>query len=175
MQMCLHICFPVPGFLGDPAEIRPEMSRNICVLHHVLQPLNMMFPTHWSAALQVHCSAHNRWCCFLSKTASMYSLCRSDVFYCLLLCFPVLCHPSTEHRQFGDARDRVTVHLLGVMECNAMQALTHVVRALERLHSCGYCHRDVNPGSILRRPNQHDWTLTDLGRTEKTGATCIGS
>ena len=25
---------------GDPAEIRPEMSRDICVLHHVLQPLN---------------------------------------------------------------------------------------------------------------------------------------
>eukprot|EP00892_Ulva_mutabilis_P005656 jgi/Ulvmu1/3462/UM016_0082.1 len=49
------------------------------------------------------------------------------------------------------------------------QSLSHAVRALTRLHSCGYAHRDVKPGNILRRPNQHDWTLIDFGCTAQIG------
>ena len=52
----------------------------------------------------------------------------------------------------------------------ALQSLSHAVRALARLHSCGYAHRDVKPGNILRRPNHHDWTLIDFGCTAQIGA-----
>eukprot|EP00892_Ulva_mutabilis_P008918 jgi/Ulvmu1/6399/UM003_0027.1 len=53
----------------------------------------------------------------------------------------------------GRASDSVTI----------FQALSHSVRALRKLHSAGYAHRDVQPGNILRRPKQHDWTLIDFG------------
>ena len=50
-----------------------------------------------------------------------------------------------------------------------VQALSHAVRALKSLHEFGYAHRDIKPGSILRRPKQHDWTLIDFGCTEQIG------
>ena len=62
-----------------------------------------------------------------------------------------------------------------VMPRAALQSLSHAVRALARLHSCGYAHRDVKPGNILRRPNHHDWTLIDFGCITTTGMNVIGT
>ena len=50
-----------------------------------------------------------------------------------------------------------------------VQALSHAVRALKKLHSFGYAHRDIKPGNILRRHKQHDWTLIDFGCTAEIG------
>ena len=51
-----------------------------------------------------------------------------------------------------------------------LQALSHAVRSLRRLHEFGYAHRDIKPGNILRRPRQHDWTLIDFGCCARIGA-----
>eukprot|EP00892_Ulva_mutabilis_P002686 jgi/Ulvmu1/12418/UM009_0068.1 len=51
------------------------------------------------------------------------------------------------------------------------QALSHSVRALQKLHSVGYAHRDIKPGNILRRYKEHDWTLIDFGCTSQIGTT----
>ena len=50
-----------------------------------------------------------------------------------------------------------------------VQALSHTVRALAKLHGFGYAHRDLKPGNILRLPNAHSWTLMDFGSAARTG------
>lgn len=52
----------------------------------------------------------------------------------------------------------------------AFQALSHSVRALQKLHKAGYAHRDLKPGNVLRRPRLHDWTLIDFGCAARIGA-----
>lgn len=56
-----------------------------------------------------------------------------------------------------------------------MQALSHAVKGLTKLHSCGYAHRDVKPGNIMRRPNHREWTLSDFGRTAGIGALLLSA
>ena len=51
-----------------------------------------------------------------------------------------------------------------------MQALTHIAKKLEQLHSSGWVHRDIKPGNILRLPKVHGWTLMDFGCAARTGA-----
>lgn len=54
-----------------------------------------------------------------------------------------------------------------------MQVLDLSVKALAELHGVGYAHRDIKPGNILRRPDQNDWTLIDLGCAASIGVPSI--
>jgi hypothetical protein len=50
------------------------------------------------------------------------------------------------------------------------QVLCHVTKRLEVLHAAGWVHRDLKPGNVLRRPEQHSWTLIEYGCTARAGA-----
>jgi serine/threonine protein kinase len=52
-----------------------------------------------------------------------------------------------------------------------LQVLCHVAERLKVLHAAGWVHRDLKPGNVLRRPEQHSWTLIDFGCTARIGAT----
>ena len=45
-----------------------------------------------------------------------------------------------------------------------------MLRALTALHSAGYAHRNIKPSNILRRPQKHDWMLSDFGCSAPIGA-----
>jgi serine/threonine protein kinase len=51
-----------------------------------------------------------------------------------------------------------------------LQVLCHVAERLKVLHAAGWVHRDLKPGNVLRRPEQHSWTLIDFGCTARIGA-----
>ena len=51
-----------------------------------------------------------------------------------------------------------------------MQVLHHVAQRLLAMHKAGWAHLDLKPGSVLRRPQKHSWTLIDFGCTCEIGA-----
>ena len=51
-----------------------------------------------------------------------------------------------------------------------MQLMSHVLRAVKALHGAGYAHCNIKPSNILRRPQQHDWILSDLSCAAPLGA-----
>ena len=50
------------------------------------------------------------------------------------------------------------------------QALVHVIKRVETMHSTGLVHRDLKPANILRDPQMHSWLLMDFGCAAHDGA-----
>jgi hypothetical protein len=51
-----------------------------------------------------------------------------------------------------------------------LQVLCHIAERLKVLHAAGWAHLDLKPGNVLRRPEQHSWTLIDFGCAARIGA-----